>query len=63
MSVSDAVDLHERAKNFLAEAEVECFLQAAKSGRHGIRDHLRGPIKMIERPNNILFLKDSSSFC
>ena len=40
MSASEAVDLHEKAKNFLTEAEVDHFLQAAKSGRHGIRDHL-----------------------
>ncbi len=40
MSASEAVDLHEKPKNFLTEAEVERFLQAAKSGRHGIRDHL-----------------------
>ncbi len=40
MSASEAVDLHEKTKNFLTEAEVDRFLQAAKSGRHGIRDHL-----------------------
>ena len=39
MSASQAVDLHEKAKNFLTEAEVDRFLQAAKFGRHGIRDH------------------------
>lgn len=35
----EAVDLHEKSQNFLTEAEVERFLQAAKSGRQGIRDH------------------------
>jgi site-specific recombinase XerD len=40
MSAPDAVDLHEKAKNFLTEAEVERFVLAAKSARHGIRDYL-----------------------
>jgi len=40
MATLDVVDLHEKTKNFLTEAEVDRFLQAAKSGRHGIRDHL-----------------------
>ncbi|WP_295452908.1 tyrosine-type recombinase/integrase [uncultured Thiodictyon sp.] len=39
MPATDAVDLHEKPKNFLTEAEVERFLQAAKAGRHGVRDH------------------------
>jgi site-specific recombinase XerD len=39
MLATEAVDLHEKPKNFLTEAEVERFLQAAKAGRHGIRDH------------------------
>ena len=40
MSANDAVDLHEKPKNFLTEAEIERFLRAAKTGRHGGRDHL-----------------------
>ena len=40
MPALDAVDFHEKPKNFLTEAEMDHFLQAAKSGRHGVRDHL-----------------------
>lgn len=40
MTTSDAVDLHEKAKNFLTEAEMDRFLVAAKTGRHGTRDQL-----------------------
>ncbi len=36
----DAVDLHEKSKNFLTEAEIERLFQSAKLGRHGTRDYL-----------------------
>ena len=37
---SGAADQHERAKDYLSPAEVARLLDAAKSGRHGVRDHL-----------------------
>jgi len=37
---SAAADRHERAKDYLAPGEVARLLDAAKTGRHGVRDHL-----------------------
>jgi integrase len=37
---SSAIDAHERAKDYLDEAEMERLLEAAKRGRHGTRDYL-----------------------
>lgn len=35
-----AADAHERTKDYLTETELAALLEAAKAGRHGVRNHL-----------------------